>query len=192
MLWASFGWIIWGHVWQGEERDSSDEEWEAAYNALDAIAQIGWGNRRVAQSSVAAHLVRDVYVAADEMHDQAMSEMEGNTLVEEESPGVGAGAEEDTSSPCTEWSVHPVDSMEQEMEGEFAFPGCVRWSDGFCCPIGQHCVVGDIKHDVYYQKYNNVIKKKLKIVHKDIFNLCIESASYQPGSEVLPAVHETG
>ena len=65
-------------LWQGEDRDSSDEEWSNAYAALGPMAQIGWLNRGIPTNGGAAKLVRDVFVAADAMHEEAMSEMDGN------------------------------------------------------------------------------------------------------------------
>lgn len=98
-------------------RDSSDEEWDVAYAALDPIAQMGWGNRRQEANGVDVDLVRDVFVAADEMHDNAMSTMDGNTQVDSSLYG-GADAEEDGESPRTERSVHIVPDMESALEGE--------------------------------------------------------------------------
>ena len=103
---------------QGLERDNSDEEWEAAFAALDPIAQIGFLNRRGRVAGVGEHLVRDVFVAADTMHDNAMSEMDGNTPMEEGSPTVGAGADEDRPSMWAGRGVDTLDSMEVESEGE--------------------------------------------------------------------------
>lgn len=76
-------------LWQGEDRDSSDEEWANAYAALDPMAQIGWLNRGVRANGVVAELVRDVFVAADAMHEEAMSEMDGNAEDDEEIRGDG-------------------------------------------------------------------------------------------------------
>ena len=107
-------------MWQGEERNSSDEEWEAAYAALDPIARIGWVNRCAPTTAVGAQLVRDVFQAADAMHDNAMSEMDGNTTMEEETGGHGTGAADGGSSTPlgTEASVEHLQSMEVELEGE--------------------------------------------------------------------------
>jgi hypothetical protein len=106
------------HYWQGEERDTSDEEWEAAYAALDPIAQIGWVNRLAEANAVGADLVRDVFVAADEMHDHAMSEMDGNTQSEEINWAGDVAGGEATTSSRTDGSNHPSDSEEVDMEGE--------------------------------------------------------------------------
>lgn len=114
--------------WQGEERDSSDEEWEAAYAAMDPMAQIGWVHRIAEANAGGADVVRDVFVAADEMHDHAMSEMDGNTQSEEANWGVVDGGAEATSSQHTDGSAEHSDSEEAEMEGEMPF-------DGLYCPL---------------------------------------------------------
>ena len=63
---------------QGEDRDSSDEEWAAAYASMDQISQLGWRNRRVGVDGPAEQLLRDVFEAADALHSDAMSEMVGS------------------------------------------------------------------------------------------------------------------
>lgn len=107
-------------VWQGEDRDSSDEEWEAAYAALDPIAQLGWRHHHDSASAVGAHLVRDVFVAADEMHNNAMSEMEGNTFTEggSEVHGEGTSGREASMSTPTEESDTRLQNMDLDQEGE--------------------------------------------------------------------------
>ena len=109
-------------AWQGEDKDSSDEEWEAAYRAMDPVAQNGWAHRRGQATEVGANLVRDVFVAADTMHDAAMSEMDGNTPMEEGSEAVGAGAAEDSPPPCVGNQVDTLDCMEDELQGESPQP----------------------------------------------------------------------
>lgn len=103
--------------WQGEERDTSDEEWDAAYAALDPIAQIGWVNRLAEADAVGADLVRDVFVAADEMHDHAMSEMGGNTQSEERDWGGGVDGGAASTSRRIDGSSQHSYSEEVEMEG---------------------------------------------------------------------------
>jgi hypothetical protein len=105
-------------VWQGEARDSSDEEWDAAYVAMDPIQQFGWGNRAQPTFEVGTNLVRDVFVAADEVHSNAMSVMDGNAEVNSARTPGGDGAGEGGTSPGTASSVHPGDSMEAAAEGE--------------------------------------------------------------------------
>ena len=106
------------HYWQGEERDSSDEEWEAAYATLDPIGQLGWVNRMPPSNAVGPDLVRDVFTAADEMHDHAMSEMGGNTQSEERDwGGDPIGGEASTSYHAEGRNMHS-DNEEVATEGE--------------------------------------------------------------------------
>ena len=63
---------------QGEDRDSSDEEWADAYARMDPISQLGWRNRRGDPPGPAEQLLRDVFEAADDVHLAAMSEMVGS------------------------------------------------------------------------------------------------------------------
>lgn len=60
---------------QGEERDSSDDEWANAYAAMDPISQLGWRNRRGSPEGPAEQLVRDVLESADVVHSNSMAEM---------------------------------------------------------------------------------------------------------------------
>jgi hypothetical protein len=103
---------------QGEDRDSSDEEWEAAYNALDPIAQLGWRNRWAEVNAVGGDLVRDVFVAADEMHENAMSQMEGNTLMVEGTQGEGADVGEAPILSGMERSMDADNNVNFDTEGE--------------------------------------------------------------------------
>ena len=105
-------------LWQEEDRDSSDEEWDAAYAALDPIAQLGWRNRSGGVNAVGADLLRDVFAAADEMHENAMSEVEGNTPMEEEDREERSGAGEASTSHGREGNMESVDSVELGLEGE--------------------------------------------------------------------------
>ena len=120
-------------LWQGEARDSSDEEWDAAYAAMDPIQQFGWRNRAPETFGVGANLVRDVFVAADEVHSNAMSVMDGNAEVNVARTSVGDGAGEGGTSPGTESSVHPSDSMEHAVEGEHdQVLECLSCNIGYC------------------------------------------------------------
>jgi hypothetical protein len=111
---------------QGEDRDSSDEEWDAAYVALDPTAQIGWRGCRAALNSVGANLVRDVFVAADEMHESAMSAVDGNTEVapfgEEGSDSEG----EASATNCSTGRSEEVHGMEVDSPGERVGQGMVK------------------------------------------------------------------
>ena len=110
-------------MWQGEPRDSSDEEWEAAYAALDPVQQIGWRNRRGQTNEVGERLVRDVFEAADAVHEHAMSEVDGNTQVEDGNGNVGPGASQDQASQRMECSADPVDGEEVALQGNNPIPG---------------------------------------------------------------------
>ena len=67
--------FIYLHVRQNAERDSSDEEWDDAYAAMDPIAQYGWGTPGNALGDGTARLVRDVFVAGDMVHEAALVEI---------------------------------------------------------------------------------------------------------------------
>lgn len=133
---------------QGEERDTSDEEWEAAYNALDPLEQIGFGNRRREVTPVGATLLRDVFAAADEIHENAMSGMDGNTLMDEDTRMEVAvdGGGDASMSRCREASGDPVDNMEERYGGETAHEGSL-WSPGqnLACLIHE---LGLLRHNL--------------------------------------------
>jgi hypothetical protein len=69
---------------QGEERDSSDEEWADAYATMDPISQLGWRNRRGGVEGPAEQLMRDVMEVADVVHSDAMCERAASRNTEEE------------------------------------------------------------------------------------------------------------
>lgn len=71
---------------QGEERDSSDEEWGNAYAAMDPASQLGWRHRRCAVEGPAEELMRDIMQTADVVHSAAMSDMVGSTNNDNGSP----------------------------------------------------------------------------------------------------------
>lgn len=60
---------------QNDEWDSSDEEWANAYAAMDPMTQHGWGTPQNAIGNGTTRLVRDVFVAADRVHEAALLEM---------------------------------------------------------------------------------------------------------------------
>lgn len=112
-----------GHgVPQGEDRDTSDEEWEAAYAALDPLEQIGFGNRRVGDTTAGGNLVRDILAAADAVHDNAMSEMDGNTVMDEEIPLEGAAdaSGEVSTTWCRGANAGNIENMDLDCGGETA------------------------------------------------------------------------
>lgn len=85
---------------------------------MDPIQQFGWRNRAQTTIEVGANLVRDVFVAADEVHSNAMSVMDGNAGVRLARTSSGDGGGKRGSSPGTESSVHPCDSVDLAAEGE--------------------------------------------------------------------------
>ena len=95
------------YLCQGEERDSSDDEWDIAYAAMDPRSQLGWGNTHVEVEGPAAQLVRDVFVAADAMHDDAMSHMGGNSSIGGDS---GGGFDVDSEESCSSSADHAPDA----------------------------------------------------------------------------------
>lgn len=104
--------------WQGEDKDSSDEEWDAAFAALDPVAQIGWANPSGRAPELGANLVRDVFVASDVMHVTAMSSVDANSEMEGvdyEEGGDAAGV--DSAPARTEGTTVAEDSMDDESEG---------------------------------------------------------------------------
>ena len=107
------------YLWQGEEMDSSDEEWANAYAAMDPISQLGWGNRGGGVERPTAMLVRDVFIAADALHADAMSQMGGNTEdLDESSENMEASMDEHMRQ-SRNTSTNEVDNMERDDEGEF-------------------------------------------------------------------------
>jgi hypothetical protein len=63
---------------QGEDRDSSDEEWATAYATMDAASQLGWRSRRGVVEGPAEELMRDIMETADVVHSNSMSNMAGS------------------------------------------------------------------------------------------------------------------
>ena len=104
--------------WQGEDRDSSDEEWSNAYAALDPMAQIGWANRGVNVNGCGVELVRDVFVAADAMHEEAMSEMDGNAEDEMDTRGCGDDGTGECDGVPSERNMCTESSGDANFEGE--------------------------------------------------------------------------
>jgi hypothetical protein len=100
---------------------------------MDPIQQFGWRNRAQETFGVGANLVRDVFVAADEVHSNAMSVMDGNVEVHLARTPDGDGAGEGGTSPGTESSVHPCGSMEAAGEGEHdQVPPCMSRCITYC------------------------------------------------------------
>ena len=123
---------------QGEERDSSDEEWEIAFAHMDPQSQMGWRNRRRAFEGPGEQLMRDVYEAADEVHLAAMSAMAGSRNDEHVEAHVGVDATPLGSmlrpgDGCT----RPTMSEEVEQEGECAIH-CPKPSNFQSCKKHEH------------------------------------------------------
>ena len=103
---------------QDEERDSSDEEWDLAYAVMDPISQLRWGNRCNVVEGVTTTMVRDVFLAADMLHEDSMSEVGGSTHGDDESGGNAEGDGDDSSTSSTNSSMGTASSDENEEEGE--------------------------------------------------------------------------
>lgn len=103
---------------QGEDRDSSDEEWAAAYAAMDPIRQLGWRNRRGTGEGPADQLMRDVFQAADQVHSDAMSRMGASRHREgSNSAPNGMAAIVDSMSRPTNACSSPAMSVEVDQDG---------------------------------------------------------------------------
>lgn len=105
-------------VVQGEERDSSDEEWATAYASMDQISQLGWRNRRVGVDGPAEQLLRDVFEAADALHSDAMSEMAGSRHNADDDDHVNEIGTEMGSMPrSSDGCLSPTNSISVDQAG---------------------------------------------------------------------------
>lgn len=140
---------------QGEERDSSDEEWAAAYTSMDPISQLGWRNRRSGVEGAAEQLLRDVFGAADALHSDAMSEMgvsrhNDEDVANENEVGDNVGWSAQPSGGC----CSPTSSMSVDQAGGSVVPNsaclcthlaarhvviCME-SVNACCMPGGFCI----------------------------------------------------
>lgn len=116
-------WLLYNNHWppvlQGEEVDSSDEEWATAYATMDPISQLGWRNRRLGVEGPASQLMRDVFDAADAIHSDAMSEMVASRDTDDDGSPVNAPQMGEASvSPIGNGSQSPTSSEEVDQEGE--------------------------------------------------------------------------
>jgi hypothetical protein len=104
---------------QGEERDSSDNEWAAAYVTMDPLHQLGWRNRRAGAEGPAEQLLRDVFDAADALHSEAMSDSVGSRRNNDEEGPVHnvPHGDESVSRPSADCRS-PTSSEEVDQEGE--------------------------------------------------------------------------
>jgi hypothetical protein len=109
------------YMMQGEERDSSDDEWGIAYAQMDPASQFGWRNRRGAAGGPAEQLLRDVFAAADELHSDAMSEMiSSKHSADREGPLHTIAAEEGCLPPPGNEYRSTASSGEVDQEGRTA------------------------------------------------------------------------
>ena len=103
---------------QGEERDSSDEEWAAAYVTMDPLLQLGWRNRRVGVEGPAEQLLRDVFDAADALHSDAMSDSVGSRRIhDDEGPVHNLLPGDESVSHRSDDCRSPTGSEEVDQEG---------------------------------------------------------------------------
>ena len=104
---------------QGEERDSSDEEWETAYAAMEPLSQMGWRNRRRAVEGPGEQLMRDIFEAANEVHSAAMSDMVGSRDDDHVEAHVGVdGTPLGSMLRPGDGCRSPTTSVEVEQEGD--------------------------------------------------------------------------
>lgn len=126
-------------VLQGEEKDSSDEEWAAAYVAMDPISQLGWRNRRGVAEGPAEQLMRDVLEAADGVHSEAMSEMVASRNIEDDWPMNADDIVGERMARDRRGSRSPSVSVEVNQEGRAHVQYCKPQS-AFACKVA--CVHG--------------------------------------------------
>lgn len=88
---------------------------------MDPISQLGWGNRCVEFDGAASQLVRDVFVAADRVHEDAMSEVGGFMQTEVEWRGNMEGVADGSHQSGTEGSMYAASSEDGDAEGECQF-----------------------------------------------------------------------
>lgn len=108
---------------QDGNRDSSDEEWDLAYAAMDPLAHLRMGSPRAAIDGAAHELLRDVFVAADAVHEDAMSEMGGNTNSNVHNSPNDNGVNmdhggDDHTSPMTSGNTSPQSPEDDDLVGE--------------------------------------------------------------------------
>ena len=89
---------------QDQEKDSSDEEWEIAYAEMDPLSLHRWEHMRGEEGGGAAQMVRDVFLAADVVHEDAMSQMDAASQNEEDCDGNMEIVREELTSTTSEGS----------------------------------------------------------------------------------------
>ena len=85
---------------------------------MDPIAQLGWGNRRGEVEGPTAQLVRNVFIAADLMHEDAMSQMGGNNNSGDECEVNFDVAAEESCLQSTERSPDAVGTVDADPQGQ--------------------------------------------------------------------------
>lgn len=102
---------------QGEDRDSSDEEWATAYATMDAASQLGWRNRRCVVEGPAEELMRDIMETADVVHSNSMSGMAGSRNSNNESIPIADDSSGASMSRHRAESRSPSASVEVDQQG---------------------------------------------------------------------------
>lgn len=85
---------------------------------MDPIAQLGWGNQRGEVEGPAAQLVRDVFVVADLMHKDVMSQMGGNISSGDECEVSFDVAAEESDLQSTKRSLDAVGTVDADPQGQ--------------------------------------------------------------------------
>lgn len=104
---------------QGEERDSSDEEWAHDYAAMDPASQLGWRNRRGPAEGPAEELMREIMEAADVVHSNSMADMAASRTGVAGSPPFAEAGIADSMARSREGSRSPSASVEVGQEGAY-------------------------------------------------------------------------
>lgn len=104
---------------QGEDQDSSDEEWATAYATMDAASQLGWRSRRCVVEGPAEELMRDIMETADVVHSNSMSGMAGSRHNNNESIHVADDSSGASMPPHRGESRSPSASVEVDQQGAF-------------------------------------------------------------------------
>ena len=90
---------------------------------MDPIAQLGWVHRSAEAEGPAADLVRDAFHAVDLMHEDAMSQIGGNSSSgDEREDGVDAAGEE-SDSQSTDRNSLAVSAMDGDPQVSHASNG---------------------------------------------------------------------
>lgn len=84
---------------------------------MDPIAQLGWRNQRGQVEGPAAQLVRDVFVVANLMHKDAMSQMGGNTDIGGECGRPSCAVTHESMLPSTDHNTYMGCSEDGDLQG---------------------------------------------------------------------------